>query len=497
MSRDTNSRLLAGKKETVGRVNKKQRRVLTKSLRELHSDYLKDPRCKYGMSYRQFTRYRPFYITEARATDRNTCACFQHENMRLLIDSMAHRGLIQTQRLSSLLKSIICNVDKKECMYRTCTECCFEEVQLAEYNLLDSARWECWAKEDVTVGDRVFKNWVKKSKSGTVENLVEQFRLEIESIGSHQFNWLHQAEQFREMKENVAQNEIVLHIDFSENYGCKLNSEIQSYHFAGSRKQVTLHTAVAYTSKGTQSYATLSPSLRHDERAVWAHIMPVLEDVMLEHKQAIDILHVISDGPVTQYRNKTNCFLLSQVPFTMGFKHVTWNFSERSHGKGAPDGVGGAVKRTADKYVLRGSDLQSPRDFYQFLSSQTETSVKFKWIEESDIEAYDKLLPPSVKPVTGILGTHQVLSSSPGVILHRDLSCFCSYPEVCSCHKSKKVDFGNALETESNDSFEEEDRCTQGKFVIVEYDGRPYVGQIMEVHGDELKINCMKQKSEN
>ncbi len=108
--------------------------------------------------------------------------------MRLLIDSMAHRGLIQTQRLSSLLKSITCNVAKKECMYRTCTECSFEEVQLAEYNPLDSARWECWAKEDVTVGDRVFKNWVKKSKSGTVENLVEQFRLELESIGSHQFN---------------------------------------------------------------------------------------------------------------------------------------------------------------------------------------------------------------------------------------------------------------------------------------------------------------------
>lgn len=59
-----------------------------------------------------------------------------------------------------------------------CTEHALK-VQLAEYNPLHSARWECWAKEDVTVGDRVFKNWVKKSKSGTVENLVEQFRLEL------------------------------------------------------------------------------------------------------------------------------------------------------------------------------------------------------------------------------------------------------------------------------------------------------------------------------
>lgn len=49
------------------------------------------------MSYRQFVRYRPFYITEAKSTDYNTHACYQHENIRLLIDSMAHRGIIQTR----------------------------------------------------------------------------------------------------------------------------------------------------------------------------------------------------------------------------------------------------------------------------------------------------------------------------------------------------------------------------------------------------------------
>lgn len=81
---------------------------------------------------------------------------------------------------------------------------------------------------------------------------------------------------------------------------------------------------------------------------------------------------------------------MSTVPFTMGFKHVTWNYSEMSHGKGAPDGVGGAIKRMADVHIQSGSDLQSPRDVYEFLSSKTQTSSHlsgffFKWIEESDI----------------------------------------------------------------------------------------------------------------
>lgn len=78
LSRDENSRLLAGKKDTVGRVIKRQRRVLTKSLRDLYSDYFKDSSRKHSMSYRQFVRYRPFYITEAKATDRNTRACYQY-----------------------------------------------------------------------------------------------------------------------------------------------------------------------------------------------------------------------------------------------------------------------------------------------------------------------------------------------------------------------------------------------------------------------------------
>ena len=67
-----------------------------------------------------------------------------------------------------------------------------------------------------------------------------------------------------------------------------------------------------------------------------------------------------NNGPVTQYRNKNNFYLLSTIPFLSGFKQVTWNFSEKSHGKGAPDGVGGAVKRMADSSVNMGVDIQTP-----------------------------------------------------------------------------------------------------------------------------------------
>ncbi|TMS09936.1 FYVE and coiled-coil domain-containing protein 1 [Larimichthys crocea] len=60
------------------------------------------------------------------------------------------------------------------------------------------------------------------------------------------------------------------------------------------------------------------------------------------------------------------------------------------------------------------------------------------------------------------------------------------------------MDFGNALQIgdqlEVEDSLEEDDKYTEGKFVIVQYDGKPYVGQIMVVNGEGIQINCMTQK---
>lgn len=75
----------------------------------------------------------------------------------------------------------------------------------------------------------------------------------------------------------------------------------------GSRQQATIHTSVVYTSEETQSYATIFDSLRHDERAVWAHLEPVLRDVKNKNLQ-ITTLQMMSDDLVTQYRSKKNMY---------------------------------------------------------------------------------------------------------------------------------------------------------------------------------------------
>lgn len=90
---DENSRLLSGKKDTVAQKKKKfQRRILTKSLKELHAENNSEVNGTLSLSYRQFLRLRPFYTTESKAHDRNTCACLDHENVKLLVDRLSQSG---------------------------------------------------------------------------------------------------------------------------------------------------------------------------------------------------------------------------------------------------------------------------------------------------------------------------------------------------------------------------------------------------------------------
>ena len=227
---------------------------------------------------------------------------------------------------------------------------------------------------------------------------------------------------------------------------------------------------------------------------MWALLEPILKELRATCPQ-ITVLHVISDGPCTQYRNKANVYFLSTVPFLSNFTQITWNYSEKSHGKGAPGGIGGAVKRDADLYVQRGGDLQTPLDVYEMLAKKTGSAITFHWISEEIIEKYDELIPGKLATVKGTLKIHQVLSVEAGKISHRQVSCFCTHAEMkpCSCYQPQLVDMRNT-ESHSEDLVSTPNPPRQhasvkdlsGKFVIVTYDELPYIGQVLEVVEEQL-----------
>lgn len=54
---------------------------------------------------------------------------------------------------------------------------------------------------------------------------------------------------------------------------------------------------------------------------------------------------------------------------------MTWNYSEAGHGKGAPDGVGGTLKKICDRIVSQNNDVAN---FEQFFKTVTENVKKIQ-----------------------------------------------------------------------------------------------------------------------
>ncbi|VEN58242.1 unnamed protein product [Callosobruchus maculatus] len=184
----------------------------------------------------------------------------------------------------------------------------------------------------------------------------------------------HQYDAISRIKADLDSGEALVHIDFSENYGCKYAEEIQSAHFGGSKPQLSLHTVVVYY-KDPQSilrkkcYCTVSSNLRHDPVAICAHLNPVFDQIVGDLGQMTKI-HFLSDGPANQYRNRKMFHLMANfISDKLQVEEIRWHFSEKGHGKVAPDGVGGVLKRTADYIVARGVDIPNLNAFLFYLQA--------------------------------------------------------------------------------------------------------------------------------
>ena len=438
--RDDNSRMTSGKKQTVTKCKvKKQKRLLCDSMENLHEKFGGEYPANV-ISYVTFTRHRPFWVVHATGKDRDTCLCQKHENIQLCADKLYQLGVLKFKRIEEVLSQVCCNVDQHRCMLRECDSCYEKVVQFSDQSGVPNDEsvviWSQWTtvnqeyeKDGKTKTTKVTKKLVKR---GTLMELKGSFSDSVKTVlAPHVYVIRHQFRTYRHLKQTLDVNEVVIHIDFSENYLCKHGAAVQSAHFGASNEQATLHTGVIYKVDGLQSFATVSDSLRHDAAAVWAYMQPVLKSLKASHPEITD-LHFFSDGPTTQYRNKLNFFLLSTVVHELGFESGSWNFFESGHGKGAPDAIGGSLKRKADAVVNAGCDVPNARSLYDVLRKDSLTHLYF--IDNSEVQQFDNRCPSSLRPVSGTMKLHQVVTDEPCCIAFRNLSCFCMRPTICSCY---------------------------------------------------------------
>lgn len=104
---------------------------------------------------------------------------------------------------------------------------------------------------------------------------------------------------------------------------------------------------------------------------------------------------------------------MSGIPPTLGFERATWSLFPTSHGKGAPGGIGGTVKRTADNLVLRGSDMANGNTFFEKVPKSLK-GVQLYYVAREDMQRYDALLMQPLKQVPSTRQIHQIIDMRTG-----------------------------------------------------------------------------------
>lgn len=279
----------------------------------------------------------------------------------------------------------------------------------------------------------------KEEKRGTLGDLIEGFIDQMITYKQHSFNIWNQPTHYGEQKENLKQNGFI-HIDFSENYQTKLGKEIQSMHFGASHAQITLHTGISYNGidSKVESFCTVSESMDHSTSAVWAYFNPVLDEMQREN-ESLETLHIFSDGPATQYKQKGNFYRFSTQLAKRGTKYATWNFHESGHGKGAPHGIRGVLKRTANAKVLQGHDITDAKSFLQTLQNEN-LNISLDYVPPKDIDVIREAMP-LLKTVPNTRRLHQMITDQFGEIFSREVSYSCIAGNEHQGHALKKFVF--------------------------------------------------------
>lgn len=108
-----------------------------------------------------------------------------------------------------------------------------------------------------------------------------------------------------------------------------------------------------------QPFASISDSMTKSAAGVMAHIEWAANMFLGPQIKKVVIL---TDSPSSQYRNRLTMELMTNFCLSRSLL-FEWNFFEAGHGKGAPDGVGGTLKRVADAYVATGKNILNASDF--------------------------------------------------------------------------------------------------------------------------------------
>lgn len=287
---------------------------------------------------------------------------------------------------------------------------------------------------DNDIEDISYSQWIStpittlKNITDHVTDFIPYFCEQIEKLLPHAFIAKQQSKYLKNLKNTLPEDEIIINLDFAENYAFVVQDAPPGFHW--NNNQATVFVAfIYYKSEGEvkgQGFVVISDNLTHDTVAVYTYQQLLVE--YLKHNITVKKIHYFSDGAPQQFKNYKNLLNIYYHNDDFAIEAV-WNFFPTAHGKGACDGVGGSVKRTAAKASLRlppEKQILTANSLYDWLNSEGNyKNVEFRFSATKDYDKNVRKLNNRFKNksrIKDLQKQHYIEPLKSGIIQHKVIS---------------------------------------------------------------------------
>ena len=305
-----------------------------------------------------------------------TCLCEVCENVVLMSKGMGHACKTKTIPTDphTIVEYYSCN-ESRNCMMGFCNGCCYHGLTESDFSISES---ESGSDTDVGIDStpRVkFLQW-KKNETGyltkmeielEIDDALEMWQEKVITLKKHIYTKRQQQAEFKRLKEEIKENEIIIYLDYSENYKSQHQNEIQSAYFG--HTSFSLFTACTYyrtcNDKEIEKIPITITTEANDKSRITAIscVNMVINHSIGKIVNNIEKVIVVSDGCAAQFRSKYVFMLLTTIQPDLSLE---WHYNEAHHGKGPMDGIGGTVKNMVYRRVLAGDIvINNPKQFVQ------------------------------------------------------------------------------------------------------------------------------------
>lgn len=167
------------------------------------------------------------------------------------------------------------------------------------------------------------------------------------------------------------------------------------------------------------SFECVSDDTNHMAEATWTALKPVL-NILQNNSSKITKLILISDSPVSQFRNKTIFYLLKNHAMSNQMT-VKWIYLESGHGKGIADAIGATVKRLMDQAVAFHPDESYTNALDLVETITNNTTIQLFTYTTNDIVSLKQSMP-MLTAIKGTASFHEVTVEPDGKVYGKDTS---------------------------------------------------------------------------